>query len=106
MGDILEKSKVFLDALESFQSSVLENAKIAPEFYNNYKVKRGLRNSDGTGVLAGLTTIGNVHGYIVSEDEKVADEGRLRYRGINVYEIVAACQAEGRHGYEIGRAHV
>ncbi len=100
MGDILENSKVFLEALESFQSSVLENAKIAPEFYNNYKVKRGLRNSDGTGVLAGLTTIGNVHGYIVSEDEKVADEGRLRYRGINVYEIVAACQAEGRHGYE------
>ncbi|MBE7035519.1 MAG: citrate/2-methylcitrate synthase [Ruminococcaceae bacterium] len=86
--------------MEFFRDSVLENARIEPEHYNNYKVKRGLRNSDGTGVLAGLTTIGNVHGYIVSEDEKVADEGRLRYRGIDVAEIVESCQREGRFGYE------
>ncbi|MBE7047774.1 MAG: citrate/2-methylcitrate synthase [Ruminococcaceae bacterium] len=87
-------------ALESFQAVLLENTQIAPESYNNYKVKRGLRNSDGTGVLAGLTNIGNVHGYIVSEDEKVADEGRLRYRGIDVADIVASCAREKRFGYE------
>jgi len=96
----LENNAVFKRALESYRDAVLENTKIAPEAYNNYKVKRGLRNSDGTGVLAGLTNIGNVHGYVVSEDEKTADEGRLRYRGINVAEIVAECQKEKRFGYE------
>ena len=44
--------------------------RIDPALYQKYNVKRGLRNSDGTGVLVGLTTIGNVHGYVVSEGEK------------------------------------
>ncbi len=96
----MENNPKIKKALESFQKVLLENAKIPSEQYNNYKVKRGLRNSDGTGVLAGLTNIGNVHGYIVSEDEKVADEGRLLYRGIDVAEIVAACEREKRFGYE------
>ncbi len=87
-------------SLEGLQNILLENAQIPPEKNQNYKVKRGLRNSDGTGVLAGLTNIGNVHGYNVSDDEKVADEGRLRYRGINVTDIVAACEREKRFGYE------
>ncbi|MBR5237055.1 MAG: citrate/2-methylcitrate synthase [Clostridia bacterium] len=96
----MDNNSILTKALESFQSVVQENVHIAPESYNNYKVKRGLRNSDGTGVLAGLTAIGNVHGYIVSEDEKVADEGRLLYRGIDVYDIVASCEHEHRFGYE------
>ena len=45
---------------------------IDPALYQKYNVKRGLRNGDGTGVLVGLTTIGNVHGYVVSEGEKQA----------------------------------
>lgn len=96
----MENSAEFKNALENFRETVLKNTKIPPEAYNNYKVKRGLRNSDGTGVLAGLTNIGNVHGYVVSEDEKVADDGRLSYRGINVADIVANCKKENRFGYE------
>jgi len=96
----LEHKDIFKQALENYREIILDNTKIAPEAYNNYKVKRGLRNSDGTGVLAGLTNIGNVHGYIVSEDEKVADEGRLSYRGIDVADIVADCEREKRFGYE------
>lgn len=96
----MENNIIFKQALDTFQEVVLENTPIAPTAYNNYKVKRGLRNSDGTGVLAGLTNIGNVHGYIVSEDERVADEGRLSYRGINVADIVSACEKEKRFGYE------
>ena len=93
---------MFKKALESYRDIVLDNTKIPPEAYNTYKdkVKRGLRNSDGTGVLAGLTNIGNVHGYVLSEDEKTADVGRLRYRGIDVTEIVEACRREKRFGYE------
>jgi citrate synthase len=76
------------------------NNKIAPQLYEQYNVKRGLRNADGTGVLAGLTQIGDVHGYIVSEGEKVAVEGRLRYRGMEIEDLVAGSQKEKRHGFE------
>ena len=68
--------------------------------YQKYNVKRGLRNADGTGVLVGLTTIGNVHGYVVSEGEKQAIPGELYYRGINVKDIVRADKREHRFGYE------
>lgn len=73
---------------------------IDPALYRKYGVKRGLRNDDGTGVLVGLTTIGNVHGYVVSEGEKQAIPGELYYRGINVCDLVAADRKEHRYGYE------
>jgi citrate synthase len=73
---------------------------IDPDLYRKYNVKRGLRNSDGTGVLVGLTTIGNVHGYVMDEGERRAIPGELYYRGINVKDIVAADKREHRFGYE------
>ena len=73
---------------------------IDPALYQRYGVKRGLRNQDGTGVLVGLTTIGNVHGYVVSEGEKQAIPGQLFYRGIDVADMVAAKARERRFGYE------
>jgi citrate synthase len=77
-----------------------QNNKIAPQLYEQYNVKRGLRNADGTGVLAGLTQVGDVHGYIINEGEKVAVDGRLRYRGIEIEDLVAGSQKEKRHGFE------
>ncbi|MBP5285056.1 MAG: citrate synthase [Kiritimatiellae bacterium] len=73
---------------------------IDPSLYVKYGVKRGLRNADGTGVLVGLTTIGNVHGYMVNEGEKLPIPGELYYRGINVKDIVQADKREHRFGYE------
>ena len=73
---------------------------IDPAFYRKYGVKRGLRDDNGTGVLVGLTTIGNVHGYMVNEGEKQAIPGELYYRGINVKDIVDADKKEHRFGYE------
>jgi len=75
-------------------------SKINPDFYTQYNVKRGLRNADGTGVLVGLTEIGDVHGYIIDEGEKVPVHGRLRYRGYDVADMVKGFQKEGRFGYE------
>jgi len=69
------------------------------EFDRNY-VKRGLRNSDGTGVMAGLTRICNVHGYVVYEGDRSPREGQLVYRGIDVRNIVSACRADDRFGFE------
>ena len=73
---------------------------IDPALYRKYGVKRGLRNDNGTGVLVGLTTIGNVHGYVMDEGEKQAIPGELYYRGINVKDIVMADKREHRFGYE------
>ena len=73
---------------------------IDPALYRKYGVKRGLRNDNGTGVLVGLTTIGNVHGYVMNEGEKQAIPGELYYRGIDVHDIVRADKREHRFGYE------
>lgn len=73
---------------------------IDPALYRKFNVKRGLRNDDGTGVLVGLTTIGNVHGYVVSEGEKQAVPGELFYRGINVADLAAGARRDHRMGYE------
>ena len=68
---------------------------IDPALYAKYGVKRGL-----SGVLVGLTTIGNVHGYVMDEGERKAIPGELYYRGINVKDIVQADRREHRFGYE------
>ncbi len=62
---------------------------ISEQDYGVYDVKRGLRNKNGTGVLAGLTSICNVVGYDENvKNEKVATNGSLIYRGIDVEDIV------------------
>ncbi|MFP4012768.1 MAG: citrate/2-methylcitrate synthase [Chitinispirillaceae bacterium] len=80
------------------ETAMRRNA-INSELFQKYNVKRGLRNADGTGVLVGLTNIGDVHGYILDENEKVPVEGRLRYRGIDVEDIVEGFQKEKRFGF-------
>ncbi len=91
---------MYAEAFRKWTNVIEENTSISPEAYKSDRVKRGLRNSDGTGVLAGLTRVGQVHGYIMYEDEKIPDDGKLTYRGIDVSEIVGACEAENRFGYE------
>ncbi|MCK9478389.1 MAG: citrate/2-methylcitrate synthase [Firmicutes bacterium] len=77
-----------------------KNISINPENYEKHNVKRGLRNSDGTGVLVGLTVIGDVQSYIKEGDKKIDIPGELFYRGINVRDIVNGCIAEKRFGFE------
>ena len=73
---------------------------IPAEKFESYLVKRGLREMDGTGVLAGVTNIGNAHGYIVYEGEKLADEGKLEYRGLNMTSLIEGFTSENRFGFE------
>lgn len=68
--------------------------------YLTYGVKRGLRNPDGTGVMAGLTNICNVHGFLIADGERIPDEGKLTYRGYDVNDIINACVEEDRFGFE------
>ncbi len=68
--------------------------------YWKYGVKRGLRNTDGTGVMAGLTKICSVEGYYIDDGEKVPKDGVLKYRGYNLNSFVDACDKENRFGFE------
>lgn len=87
-------------AMKELCEEYRRNNSISKEEYARHRVKRGLRNEDGTGVMAGLTHVCNVHGYLIDDGDKVPDKGRLTYRGINVEDIVAGCGAEGRFGFE------
>ncbi len=73
---------------------------IDPQLYTKYQVKRGLRDIDGRGVLVGLTEIGEVHSYIVDENEMIPVPGKLIYRGINIESIVDGFIEEDRFGFE------
>ncbi len=73
---------------------------INPELYARYNVKRGLRNNDGTGVLVGLTEVGEVMSYIVDDADRIPVEGKLYYQGYDVTQLVEGFFPNGRYGYE------
>lgn len=93
MGNMIHLSKDWVDL-------AVRNNTIPKANYSKYDVKRGLRNSDGSGVLVGLTEIGDVHGFDVSEMDIRPVEGELCYRGISVGDLVRGFQKEERHGFE------
>jgi len=92
--------KIDTTLLDELTRNAEKMNRIPLELYEKYSVKRGLRNEDGTGVLVGLTEIGDVHGYIIDEGQIVPVDGRLEYRGINIGDITRAFQAEKRYGFE------
>lgn len=81
--------------------TVKTTSRIDPELFVKYNVKRGLRNEDHSGVLVGLTTIGDVVGYErLPEGGLKAIPGKLLYRGVDVEELVKGIQKEDRFGFE------
>lgn len=95
-GDMDLSGGTLLSLCEEFR----KNNRIDPQKFEQYGVKRGLRNADGSGVMAGLTQICNVHGYVINEGEKSPVPGRLIYRGIDINDLVAGCVADDRFGFE------
>lgn len=93
-------SPISMDALSSLCSELDKNNYIRRSDYEKYHVKRGLRNSDGTGVMAGLTRICSVEGYYILDGERIPKEGRLSYRGYDINDIVNSCIKDDRFGYE------
>ncbi|MFQ6841061.1 MAG: citrate/2-methylcitrate synthase, partial [Agathobaculum sp.] len=88
------------ELLHELSESFRLNNQIPPNLYTRYRIKRGLRNADGTGVLVGASRLGNVHGYILNEGEREPIEGRLTYRGYNVYDLIHGLEQENRFGFE------
>lgn len=73
---------------------------VDPALYDMYPVKRGLRNNDGSGVIAGITNISNVHGYMMNEGDKVPVEGKLTFRGYDIYDLLKDVSPNKRYGFE------
>ncbi len=93
-------SPISMDALSSLCGELDKNNSIKKEDYEKYHVKRGLRNSDGTGVMAGLTRICSVEGYYILDGERIPKDGKLSYRGYDINDIVKSCVDNDRFGYE------
>ena len=80
---------------------IKSTSKIDSRLFKEYGVKRGLRNEDGSGVLVGLTNIGNVVGYQRQEDGSLRPvDGKLFYRGYELKDLVAPLREPGRFGFE------
>ena len=87
-------------ALDTLCQEYFKYNSFDPELYTTFDVKRGLRNADGTGVVAGITQICNVHGYVLNEGERDPIDGQLVYRGYDIHDIVEDCNKTNRFGYE------
>ncbi|MCR4950715.1 MAG: citrate synthase [Solobacterium sp.] len=86
--------------LKTLCDAYRENNFIDPAVSEQLGVKRGLRNSDGTGVLAGLTNICDVVGYDTIDGKVIPAQGRLIYRGIDLMDLVERAVTEDRFIFE------
>lgn len=87
--------------VEKLAKAAVQSSRIDKDLYNTYNVKRGLRNADFSGVLVGLTNIGDVVGYAKDENGAIHPKhGELYYRGYEITELTRGFQADGRHGFE------
>lgn len=64
------------------------NDRIPPELFKEFGVKRGLRDVDGTGVLAGISNISRIDAFKTEDGKKVPCDGQLWYRGYNVIDLI------------------
>lgn len=87
-------------AISSMAAQIEKTDVIEPELYDKYEVKRGLRDKNGKGVLCGLTEISEVTSWEMINGVRTPVPGVLCYRGYNVKDLIANCQAENRFGFE------
>lgn len=76
------------------------NSRIDPQLYVEHDVKRGLRDINGNGVVAGLTRISDIKAFDIVNGEKVPCDGVLRYRGIDIRELCNGFKKDNRFGFE------
>ena len=86
--------------IQALAARSLENCQIDPGDYRRYDVKRGLRDLDGKGVLAGLTEVSDIISKKVVDGVEVPCEGELYFRGYNIEDLVGSALREKRFGFE------
>ncbi len=87
-------------AIEALAARSLENSRIDSDDYVRYDVKRGLRDLDGRGVLAGLTEISDIISKKMVDGQEVPCEGELYFRGYNIQDLVGSALREKRFAFE------
>ena len=83
--------------IRQLSERAISSSQVDTALYTKYDVKRGLRDLNGKGVLAGLTQIGEVQAHPEGDN---TGPGHLIYRGLDVNDLVAGFLADGRHGFE------
>ena len=97
----MEANEVFATMdLSPLYSHVRDEYQIEERYFRNANLKRGLRNSDGTAVIAGITKIGSVQGYVIQDGIRNPIPGKLYYRGIDLEDIVEAHRKSNTFGFE------
>ncbi len=84
---------------EIFTGICSRNDAIDPALFDRYGVKRGLRDKDGNGVVAGITNISRIDAFEMRDGVKTPCEGKLWYRGYNVYDLIRGLRGK-RYGFE------
>ena len=92
-NNLKEKLRAYADEIEKATN-------IDKEIYERYSIKRGLRNKNGTGVLVGVTKVGDVCGYKIEDGKKISAEGELYYRGYPLTSLVRDIEGSERLGFE------
>lgn len=95
----MDKFKEMRDRVKHYVDLCSNKDKIDKELYSKYDVKRGLRDSDGRGVLTGLTEISDVSGFRVENGERIPIPGELYFQGYDVRELVKGFGGS-KHGFE------
>lgn len=96
----MENNAEFMKNINQFAQRCLDTGAIDGELYTKYDVKRGLRDKSGKGVLAGLTLISKVESTKEVNGEMVPTDGRLLYRGYNIFDLVNGFMKDNRFGFE------
>lgn len=99
-GIIEKKLFEITPEIEHFAELCETNNSIDKELYTKYEVKRGLRDLNGKGVLAGLTNISDVCATKIVDGETVPCAGKLYYRGYNIKDLVGGFLKEKHFGFE------
>ena len=86
--------------IEALTKVCEENSKMDVALYGKYDVKRGLRDINGKGVLAGLTQVSNIVSSKTIDGKSVPCDGELYYRGINIRDLTNGFLKENRFGFE------
>ena len=82
-----------------FTEECVTNNRVDPTLFAQYNIKRGLRDQDGKGVLAGITNISRIDAFEERDGKKVPCDGKLWYRGYNVYDLIRGLRGK-RYAFE------
>ena len=96
-----EYDKMMRQFADKYRHVCVANNSIDAKLFEQYGVKRGLRDKNGKGVLSGITNISLIKATEETEDGHIIPcDGQLYYRGYNIYDLTAGFREDKRYGFE------